>query len=280
MMTLTNNQRKLKFLYYFLLTIMALLWLIPVLMMLSVSFMPPDVRSPAFGGLIMTRLSLYNYTKVFNEVPIHRYFMNSVFITIPTVAIVVLFSSMAAFAFSRLRFKGRDFFFSLLLMTLMLPIPTLIIPLFQINKDLNLLNNLLGLILPYIALGVPFAVVLYRGFFIGFSKDIENAAKIDGCNNWIIYSKLVMPVSGPITSVVIIWQSMKTWNEFLLALITIDKTTLKPLTLVPFIYNGQYMSQPGAMFAVLTLISIPIICLYFFMQRYIIGGITSGAVKG
>ncbi len=280
MMTLTNNQRKLKFLYYFLLTIMALLWLIPVLMMLSVSFMPPDVRSPAFGGLIMTRLSLYNYAKVFNEVPVHRYFMNSVFITIPAVAIVVLFSSMAAFAFSRLRFKGRDFFFSLLLMTLMLPIPTLIIPLFQINKDLNLLNNLLGLILPYIALGVPFAVVLYRGFFIGFSKDIENAAKIDGCNNWIIYSKLVMPVSGPITSVVIIWQSMKTWNEFLLALITIDKTTLKPLTLVPFIYNGQYMSQPGAMFAVLTLISIPIICLYFFMQRYIIGGITSGAVKG
>jgi ABC-type glycerol-3-phosphate transport system permease component len=280
MMNLTKNQRGLKSLYFTLLALLAVFWLIPVVMMLSVSFMPPDVRSPSFGGLVMTRMSLYNYQKVFREVPVHRYFFNSLSITVPTVSLVVLFSSMAAFAFSRLTFKGRDFFFSLLLMTLMLPIPTLVIPLFQINKDLNLLNNLLGVILPYIALGVPFSVVLYRGFFIGFPKDIENAAKIDGCNSWIVYSKLVMPVSGSITSVVIIWQAMKTWNEFLLALVTIDKTSLKPLTLVPFIYNGQYMSQPGAMFAVLTLISLPIICLYVFMQRYIISGVTSGAVKG
>jgi raffinose/stachyose/melibiose transport system permease protein len=280
MMNLTNKQKGLKTVYYIFIAIFSVFWLIPVVMMLSVSFMPPDVRSPLFGGLIMTRLSFYNYLKVFREVPIHRYFINSVSITLPTVAAVVLFSSMAAFAFSRLKFYGRDIFFSLLLLTLMLPIPTLIIPLFQINKDLNLLNNLLGVILPYITLGVPFSVVLYRGFFIGFPKDIENAAKIDGCNSWTIYSRLVMPVSGSITAVVIIWQSMKTWNEFLLVLVTIDKKSLKPLTLVPFIYNGQYMSQPGAMFAVLTLISLPIISLYIFMQRYIMSGVTSGAVKG
>ncbi len=280
MMNLTKTQSKLKIVYYIFILVMLVSWLIPIAMMLSVSFMPPEVRSPAFGGLLIPKMSLYNYKKVFSEVPVLQYFLNSLIITIPTVILVVFFSSLAAFGFSRLTFKGKNVLFSLLLITLMLPVPTLIIPLFQINKDLNLLNNYWGVILPLIALGVPFATVLYRGFFSGFSKDIENAAKIDGCNNWVIYGKLIMPVSGSITSVVIIWQTMKTWNEFLLVLITIDKASMKPLTLVPFIYNGQYMSQPGAMFAVLVLISLPIIILYLFMQRYIISGVTSGAVKG
>ncbi len=280
MMNLTKNQKNLRIIYSLFIILMSILWLVPIIMMLSVSFMPPDMRSPAFGGLFISRLSLYNYIKVFSEVPIFRYFLNSLIITIPTVVFVVFISSLAAFGFSRLVFKGQNIIFSLLIMTLMLPVPTLIIPLFQINKDLNLLNNYLGVILPLIALGVPFATVLYRGFFMGFSHDIEDAAKIDGCNSWIIYKKLIMPVSGSITSVVIIWQSMKTWNEFLLVLITIDKVEMKPLTLVPFIYDGQYMSQPGAMFAVLVLISLPIISLYLFMQRYIISGVTSGAVKG
>jgi ABC-type glycerol-3-phosphate transport system permease component len=90
----------------------------------------------------------------------------------------------------------------------------------------------------------------------------------------------MMPLSGPSISVVIIWQTMKSWNEFLLALVTIDKNILKPLPLVPLIYNGQYMSRPGALFAVLTVMSIPVIAVYIFMQRYFMSGMTSGALKG
>lgn len=280
MMEFTPNQRSAERLFTALILICSILWFLPVYMMVSVSLMPPDIRAPAFGGLIMPKFSLYNYTVVFGDVPMPRHFLNSLIITVPTVVLVGFISSLAAYAFSRMHFPGRDIFLSMLLITLMLPIPTLIIPLFQINKNLNLINSFIGLILPYTALGVPFAVVIFRGFFLGFPGELEDAARVDGCGSWVIYSRLVMPVSGPALSVVIIWQSMKTWNEFLLALVTIDKALLKPLPLIPFIYNGQYMSRPGAMFAVLTLMSLPIVVLYIVMQRFIISGLTSGAVKG
>jgi ABC-type glycerol-3-phosphate transport system permease component len=279
-MRFDQSQKKIKILYVSLIIVGTAVWLIPIIMMLSVSFMPPDLRSPAFGGIFLPRYSLYNYQLIFNEVPMFRYFMNSVAITVPSVIMVTFFSSLAAYAFARLRFFGRDIWYTLLLLTLMLPIPTLVIPLFQISKNLNMYNTYFGLILPYAALGIPFAAIIFRSFFTSFPIDLENAAKIDGCGAWKIYWNIMIPLSGPSLSVVIIWQTMKSWNEFLLALVTIDKNILKPLPLVPLIYSGQYMSRPGAMFAVLTVMSLPVIAVYIFMQRYFMNGMTSGALKG
>ena len=279
-MRFDQSQKKTKILYVGLILVGTAVWLIPIVMMLSVSFMPPDLRSPAFGGIFLPRYSLYNYQLIFSEVPMFRYFMNSVAITVPSVIMVTFFSSLAAYAFARLRFFGRDIWYTLLLLTLMLPIPTLVIPLFQISKNLHMYNTYFGLILPYAALGIPFAAIIFRSFFTSFPIDLENAAKIDGCGAWRIYWNIMMPLSGPSLSVVIIWQTMKSWNEFLLALVTIDKNILKPLPLVPLIYSGQYMSRPGAMFAVLTVMSLPVIAVYVFMQRYFMSGMTSGALKG
>ena len=260
--------------------IWALVWLVPVIMMLTVSFMPPDQRAPKFGGLLIKNISLENYLTVFKDAPILRYFLNSIIITFPTVFFVVLFSSLAAFAFSRLNFFFKEVWFYLILLTLMLPIPTLIIPIFQINRSLGLYNSYLGLILPYTALGIPFSIIILRSFFDGFPRDIEDAARIDGCNAFGIYWRIMMPVSWPALSVVIIWQFMTSWNEFLLALVIIKDVQLKPLTLVPLIYSGQFMARPGAMFAVLALITIPIVIVYVLMQRYFVSGMTSGALKG
>ena len=260
--------------------IWALVWLVPVIMMLAVSFMPSDQRAPKFGGLLIKNISLENYLTVFKDAPILRYFLNSIIITFPTVFFVVLFSSLAAFAFSRLNFFFKEVWFYLILLTLMLPIPTLIIPIFQVNRSLGLYNSYLGLILPYTALGIPFSIIILRSFFDGFPRDIEDAARIDGCNAFGIYWRIMMPVSWPALSVVIIWQFMTSWNEFLLALVIIKDVQLKPLTLVPLIYSGQFMARPGAMFAVLALITIPIVIVYVLMQRYFVSGMTSGALKG
>ena len=279
-MRFNQNQYHIKVLYICAIVVATLLWLVPIAMMLSVSLMPPDVRSPSFGGIFLPRYSMYNYNLIFNEVPMFRYFLNSVAITVPSVLMVTFFSSLAAYAFSRLRFFGRDTWFLFLLLTLMLPSPTLVIPLFQISKTLHMYNTHWGLILPYTALGIPFAVIIFKSYFSSFPTDLENAAKIDGCGPWKIYRKIMLPLSTPSMSVVIIWQSMKSWNEFLLALVTIDKNSVKPLPLVPLIYSGQYMSRPGAMFAVLTVMTIPVLALYIFMQRYFMSGMTSGALKG
>jgi raffinose/stachyose/melibiose transport system permease protein len=261
------------------LVVMAFFWLIPIFMMVTVSFMPPDQRAPELGGLLVTRPSLFNYDLVLKGNPIPRYFLNSLAITLPSVVAVVIFASLSAFAFSRLRFWGRDYWYYLLLLTLMLPIPTLVIPIFQLNKALRIYNTYLGLILPYVALGIPFAIVILRGFFDRFPREIEDAARLDGCTSLDVFWRIMLPLSGPALAVVVIWQFMVSWNEFILALVTMESNDLKPLTLVPLVYGGPYMARPGAMFATLVFITVPVVLVYIFMQRYFVSGITGGALR-
>ena len=272
-----NPMKALGFLFV---SVLAIIWLIPIVMMLVVSFMPPDQRAPRFGGLLISGVSFDNYATVFNDAPLVQHFLNSLAVTIPSVVLVVAISSLAAFALARLKFFARDLWFYLLIMTLMLPIPTLVIPIFQINKALGLNDTYLGLILPYTALGVPFAIVILRSFFAGFLKEIEEAAVLDGCTPFGIYWRIMMPVSWPSIAVVIIWQFMISWNEFILALVTMNSNQVKPLTLVPLVYSGQFMMRPGPMFAILTLITLPVIVVYYLMQRFMVSGLTAGAVRG
>ena len=142
-----------KTLSFLFVTLLALIWMIPIVMMLIVSFMPPNQRAPRFGGVLIEGVSLKNYVTVFVDAPLARHFLNSAIVTIPSVILVVIISSLAAFAFARLQFFWKNVWFYLLILTLMLPIPTLIIPIFQINKSLGLNDTYLGLILPYTALG-------------------------------------------------------------------------------------------------------------------------------
>jgi raffinose/stachyose/melibiose transport system permease protein len=264
----------------FVVTILALLWLIPVIMMLTVAMMPSLSRDVLLGGLIVKQPTLDNFVKVWQENPLPRFFVNSLIITIPSVVLVLAISSLAAFAFSRLRFWGSGFWYLLLMLTLMIPIPTLVIPLFQIAKSLGLLNNYLGLILPYTALGIPFAVVVLTSYFSRLPRDLEDAARLDGCTSFQVYRQILLPLSWPAMAVVFIWQFMVSWNEFILALVLMQDEARKPLILVPLIYNGVYLTNPGALFAILSIITVPVVLVYLFMQRYFISGLTAGSLKG
>lgn len=261
-------------------TVLALVWLIPVMMMLTVALMPSHSRDVMLGGLIVRHPTLANFAKVWEENPLPRYFLNSLIITVPTVILVLLVASLAAFAFARLTFWGRGIWYSLLMLTLMVPIPTLIIPLFQIAKRLQLLNSYLGLILPYAALGTPFAIIILTSYFSRLPREIEDAARLDGCSSFKIYWQVFLPLSWPAMAVVFIWQFMVSWNEFILALIMMQEDARKPLILVPLIYSGVYLTKPGAMFAILTIITIPVVVVFVLMQRYFVSGLTAGSLKG
>jgi raffinose/stachyose/melibiose transport system permease protein len=260
--------------------LVASVWLVPVVMMLAVSLMPPTQRAPKFGGLLINGVSLDNYRTVFSDAPILRHLVNSLIIACSSVLLVVLFGSLAGYAFARLRIRWKETWFFLLISALMLPIPTMIVPLFQVNKTLGLLDNYLGLILPYAAFGTPFALIIFRSFFEGLPLEVEEAAKVDGCSKLGIYWRIVMPISWPAIAAVIIFQFMASFNEFVLALVTIDRNELKPMTLVPLMYSGQFMARPGVMFATLALITIPVLVIYVLMQRYLTRGMIAGAVKG
>jgi ABC-type glycerol-3-phosphate transport system permease component len=261
-------------------TLLALLWLIPVVMMLTVALMPSRSRSALFGGLFVPDPTLANFAQVWEENPLPRYFLNSLIITVPTVALVLAIASLAAFAFARLRFRGSNLLYLLLMLTLMIPIPTLIIPLFQVGKRFGILNNYLGLILPYTALGIPFAIVILTSYFARLPRDLEDAARLDGCTSFQVYAQIMLPLSWPAMAVVFIWQFMVSWNEFILALVMMQDDDRKPLILVPLIYNGVYLSKPGALFAILAIITVPVVAVYLLMQRSFVSGLTAGSLKG
>jgi raffinose/stachyose/melibiose transport system permease protein len=263
-----------------LVTLLALVWLVPVVMMLTVALMPSRSRDVMLGGLIVIHPTLDNFAQVWQENPLPRFFLNSLLITVPTVILVLAISSLAAFAFSRLRFWGSGFWYILLMLTLMIPIPTLVIPLFQTAKSLGLLNSYLGLIPPYTALGIPFAVVVLTSYFARLPRDLEDAARLDGCTSFQVYRQILLPLSWPAMAVVFIWQFMVSWNEFILALVLMQDEARKPLILVPLIYNGVYLTKPGALFAILAIITVPVVLVYLFMQRYFISGLTAGSLKG
>jgi len=259
---------------------LAVVWIVPVAMMLAVAFTPPEKRVTGFGGLAIQDVSVQNFQIVFADAPILQHLINSLIITLSSVILVVLFGSLAAYAFARMRIPGKNVWFFLLITTLMLPVPTLIVPLFQINKSLGLLDTYLGLILPYAALGLPFAIIVLRGFFEALPTELEDAARLDGVSRAKIFWFIALPLSWPALTVVVIFQFMTSFNEFVLALVTMDTDSLKPLSLVPLVYSGQFFTQPGAMFATLTLITIPVVVVYFAMQRFMISGLTAGSVKG
>jgi raffinose/stachyose/melibiose transport system permease protein len=261
------------------LSLLTIVWLVPLAMMVAVSITPSQLRALKFGGLLIGGVSLENYVHVFHDTPIALHLFNSIVITVTSVVLVVVVGSLAAYAFARMRFFAKEAWFYLLIVTLMLPIPALVVPIFHINKDLGLLNSYFGLILPYTALGVPFAIIVLRGFFETLPKDLEEAALLEGCSRFNIYLRIVMPLSWPALSVAVVFQFLTSFNEFILALVTIDQTELKPLTLVPLLYADAFLAHPGNLFAVLTIITIPVIVVYLAMQRFLVSGLSSGALQ-
>ncbi|MFV0451459.1 MAG: carbohydrate ABC transporter permease [Propioniciclava sp.] len=256
----------------------ALLWMIPLLMVISWSLMPPENSRTTFFGMFPEQWSVKNYVLIWTQNPILHHLVNSLLITVPSVILTCMFGSMAAFALAKLKVPLKAVIFGALLLALILPMSSIVVATYKILQAMSLYNNILGLVLVYTALGLPFAVITIRTSYLAIPHETFEAARIDGCNSWQILWRMYLPLGKPALAVVAIWQTMMTWNDFLLPLVSISDNDLKPLTLVPLAYRGIYLSQPGALFAVLVLISIPVIALFVVIQRYLVNGL-AGAVK-
>lgn len=265
--------------WYIFLAVMTCIALIPLIYSLSLSFRTQNsIFDPR---LFVTDMTVGNYVKAVQDNPTLIYnFTASLVIALTSTCATVLCSTMAVFGFSRKNVKGKVIMYNLILSTLMVPVSALVIPITQLNSRLGLLDNYFGLILPYIALNIPYAVTILQGFMKGIPKELEEAATIDGCNMLQLYCKIVVPLLKPGVIVVTIWTFLTCWNEFFLALCTMTKATTKTLPLIAQQYKGVYNSQPGILFAILILITIPMIVFYTIVQKQFVKGMTSGAVKG
>jgi raffinose/stachyose/melibiose transport system permease protein len=253
-------------------------WMVPEIYTISVSLRPPErAFDPA---VIEFPVTFDNFATVIHDNPLLKFFWNSLVITVGTILVVLIAASAFAFAASVLRLKRTMLIYTVLLTTLMVPVASIVLPLAIMLKTFGWINSYQGLILPYGALGIPYAIVIIKAFMDDSPRDLFEAAMIDGCNTLQMFFHVALPLVKPALIFVAIWQFIVTWNEFFLALVVMTDSDHKTVTLVPMQYSGMYMANPGALFAILVIIALPLIVLYVFVQRYFIAGLLSGAVKG
>jgi len=220
-----------------------------------------------------------NYGQVWTKSGFNRFFINSVIITIPVVLIVVTCSSLAGYAFSKMRFKGRNILFFIFLIGLMIPVPSLLIPLYRNVNGLKMLDTRLGVILPQASIVLPFGIFLMRTFFDGIDDEILEAARIDGANDINLITKVMVPLASPGIKALSLISFMWAWQEYLIPLVMIREERIKPLTVALDIFIGRYSTSYTLIATAAVIVFIPITIVFLITQKTFIQGLTMGAIK-
>lgn len=223
-----------------------------------------------------------NYVNAWIEASIGKYFINSLFVTTTSVFFILLLSSMVAYVLTRFRFLGNSFVFYYFLGGLMIPTFLGIVPLFLLLKDLHLLDNFIGLILVYIAYSLPFSIFILTPFFKSLPHELAEAAIIDGCSDFAVFWRIILPLAKPGLITVGIFNFLGIWNEYILALVIISSGELRTLPLgIANLYMVQhYQADWGTLFAGLTIVMVPTLIVYIVFSKKLTSGITLGALKG
>ncbi len=260
----------------------ALSCIFPFVWMINSSLMPNSEFINGYGFDLPDNPTFQNYIVAFKEGGLGLYFVNSIVYTFITVIGIVLVSSLAGYAISRLQFKGKNLIFFLFLAAMMIPIPAAFVPLYVLLKSVGLLNTRAGYILAMINVGLSLSIYLYKTFFDQLPRDLEDAARIDGCGRLRIWWHVILPLAKPATGVVVIFNALNVWNELILALVILSRKGLMPLQvgLLTFSESSVGLTQYTSLMAGLTLAALPIIGIYLAMQRHIIKGVTAGAMVG
>ena len=251
----------------------------PVLLMWSSAF-KTSAQVAQDPLALPTSLSPANLIRAWTVGRFGRYAMNSVVITIPTVLGVVALSCLAGYGFARFRFAGKHVIFLLFLLGLMVPFQSIMIPLYFDLQQYRLLGTYAAMILPAIALGLPFGIFLMQSFFRGLPEELSDSGKVDGCNDLQVFWHIILPLTRPAFSSLAIFQFVWTWNAFLMPLLYLNKEELRPMTLGLMFFQGRYTSDYSMISAGVTLTTVPMIIIYILLQRQFLLGLTQGALKG
>jgi multiple sugar transport system permease protein/raffinose/stachyose/melibiose transport system permease protein len=231
-------------------------------------------------SLIPQELNWHNYVMAWTRGNFEIYFLNSIIYTVSVVMGIVVVASLAAFAFSRLRFPGKDVLFYVFVGAMMIPLPGSFVPLFVLMSKLHLANTRLGYILCMINVGLALSIFLLKTFFDKMLPDIEDSARIDGCNRLQIWWHVALPLAAPALAVIVIYNSLNVWNEYILATLLFSDNDLMPLQRGLMVFNGAYQVDYPVLMAGLAMTAAPVLAVYFIMQKYIIQGLSAGAVDG
>ncbi|MDB9354674.1 MULTISPECIES: carbohydrate ABC transporter permease [Cyanophyceae] len=269
----------LKVLLYLVLTLYAVITLIPFLWALSASFKPLSEIISGQLNFFPKNFTLDNYRQIFVQEPLFwRWFFNSVFIAVSVTLLNLLFNSMAGYALARLSFVGKRFWFFLILALLAVPTQITLIPTFLILKAIGWLNSYQGMIVP----GMVNATFIFmmRQFFVNFPKELEEAGQLDGLNTLGIFRHIVLPLAKPALAAQAVFVFMSSWNNFLLPIVILFDPEMFTLPLGLNSFKGQYISYWNYIMAASMIFTLPALGIYAFFNRYFIQGATFTGGKG
>ena len=262
------------------LVLFAMIQIYPLIWLILFSFKD---NNEIFGGNVAGLPQIWrieNYGSAIAQANVMKYFINSVFVTTVTIALVILLSSMTAYAIYRMKWKLSNITLMIILLGLMIPIHAALLPLFMVLKNLKLLNTFWALIIPYTAFGIPMAIFILGSFLSGIPKELEEAAAIDGCNIYKIFSVIILPLVKPAIATVSIFTYLSTWNELMFAVTFINKKEFKTLTVGIMSMVGNYVTKWGEIGAGLVIATLPTILIYILLSEQVQNSLTAGAVKG
>jgi multiple sugar transport system permease protein len=245
--------------------------------MLLTSFKPENDIVQFPPRLWPERWTLANYIDIWSRVPFGRLFLNSILFAGGVTLISLIFDSMTAYALSRLTFPGRDAIFVIILVALMLPFQVTFVPVFVIVHDLGLLNSFGGLIIPRAT--NAFGIFMLRQFFMTLPRSLDDAARFDGASEFTIYSRIILPLSGPALATLAIFHFMYNWNDFLWPLLITSSTEMRTLPAGLALFVGAHVVEYGVVVAGAVLALAPLLVAFLFAQRYFIQGIAMTGLK-
>lgn len=221
-----------------------------------------------------------NYWSILSGPRYWQLLLNSLVISVLTVVLTLATASMAAFVFAHVRFFGSRFLLQYLLLGLMFPAATAILPLFIKIRDLGLLDTYWGVVLPQVAFGLGMSVLLFRNFFRQLPAELFDAAQVDGCGYIRFFRYVTLPMSRPILAVVGVIVFVHSWNSYLLPLVVLNRDSIYPWPLGMMAYQGEYSTDWQLVLAFVTLTILPALVMFIAAQKYLVAGLTAGAVKG
>jgi len=263
---------------YLILTVGAIIMILPLVNMVPMSFKSmSEMGSSPIG--IPQNWQTDNYTTAWQEGNLGQYLLNSGIVSVASVFFVMLLSSLVAYVLARFEFRGNTMIYMLFLAGLALPIQLIAVPLFIIMKNMNLLNNLLSVILVYVASGMSFSVFLLVNFFRTIPVDLEEAARIEGANVMQIYALIMLPLVRPALTSVGLFNFVSAWNALFFPLIFLSAKSQMTVTVGVLSFVGQYSTQWNLLLPALVIVILPTVVVFSLASRQFIRGLTAGAVR-
>lgn len=258
----------------FLISVYPLLWVIIQSLKTETEFLQSIWTLPA-------KLNFKNYLTAWNDAGMSKYFMNSVVVTVVTTVVNLVFVTCAGYAFAKLKFPVKEFFYYMVIFNLLIPTAIILLPMFTMINKMHLVNTLPALVFPYFQGFAPMGLIICRNYFADLPDELMEAGKLDGCSNMSVFLRIMLPLSKPILATMTILSAMQVWNEYLWALTSITNESKYTLSVGVALFNKKTETVGYTpVFAALSISAMVIVVVYLCMQKNFVKSIAAGAVKG